>query len=201
MPDSSLHTTQFRRWVERLRAGDLAAREETLRAVFARLERLARKMQHRYPDVARWEETGDLLQNAVLRLLRGLEDVEPTSVRGFFGLAAEQMRRELLDLARHCRTRRACGPSHAAGLDGSDSGVSAPEPSAPAEDPDDLEKWSAFHEAVGRLPAEQREVVGLSYYHGWTQAEVAEHLAVSKRTVPRHWSAAMLRLHALLKDL
>ncbi len=201
MPDSSLHTTQLRRWVERIRAGDRAAREEMLRAVHARLERLARKMLRRFPDVGRWEESGDLLQNAVLRLLRALQDVEPTSVRDFFGLAAEQMRRELLDLARHYRTRRAFGPSHAAGPDGSDSGVPAPEPPAAAEDADELEKWCAFHEAVERLPAERREVVSLIYYHGWTQAEVAEHLNLSKRTVQRHWAAAMLTLHALLKDL
>jgi len=201
MLDSALHTSQLRRWVERIRAGDLAAREEMLRAAHARLERLARKMLRRFPSVGRWEESEDLLQNAVLRLLRALQDVEPTSVRNFFGLAAEQMRRELLDLARRYRTRRVYGPSHAAGPDGSDSDVSAPDPPVAEEDADDLEKWCAFHEAVERLPVEQREVVGLIYYHGWTQAEVAEHLGISKRTVQRHWAAAMLKLHALLKDL
>jgi RNA polymerase sigma-70 factor (ECF subfamily) len=201
MLDSSLHTTQLRRWVERIRAGDLAAREEMLRAAHARLERLARKMLRRFPAVGRWEESDDLLQNAVLRLLRALQDVEPTSVRNFFGLAAEQMRRELLDLARHYRTRRAFGPSHAAGPGRGHSKVRAPEPPDAAEDADELEKWCAFHEAVERLPVERREVVGLIYYHGWTQAEVAEHLGLSKRTVQRHWAAAMLTLHALLKGL
>jgi RNA polymerase sigma-70 factor (ECF subfamily) len=201
MSDSSLHTTQLRRWVERIRAGDRSARDEMLRAVHARLERLARKMLRRFPDVRRWEQSDDLLQNAVLRLLRALGKIEPTSVRNFFGLAAQQMRRELLDLARRYRSRRVCGPSRAAGPDGSASRVSAPEPAAPAEDPDDLDKWCAFHEAVEGLPAAEREVVGLLYYHGWTQAEVAEHLCMSKRTVQRHWAAAMLKLHALLKDL
>jgi RNA polymerase sigma-70 factor (ECF subfamily) len=201
MPDSSLHTTQLRRWFERIRAGDRSAREEMLRAVHTRLQRLARKMLRSFPAVGRWEESDDLLQNAVLRLLHALQDVEPTSLRDFFGLAAEQMRRELLDLARRYRTRRVAGPSHAAGPAGSDSGASAPAPPAPAEDPDELEKWCAFHEAVERLPAEQREVVGLIYYHGWAQAAVAEHLGMSKRTVQRHWAAAMLKLHALLKDL
>jgi RNA polymerase sigma-70 factor (ECF subfamily) len=201
MSGSSLHTTQLRRWVERIRAGDHSAREEMLRAAHARLERLARKMLRRFPAVSRWEESSDLLQNAVLRLLGALGDVEPTSVRDFFGLAAEQMRRELLDLARRYRSRRVCGPSHAAGPDGTKSRVSAPEPAAPAEDADDLDRWCAFHEAVERLPVEQREVVGLIYYHGWTQAEVAEHLGISKRTVQRHWAAAMVKLHALLKDL
>jgi RNA polymerase sigma-70 factor (ECF subfamily) len=201
MPGTSLHTTQLRRWVERIRAGDLAARDEMLHAVHARLERLARKMLRRFPDVARWEETGDLLQNAVVRLLRALEDVEPTSVRAFFGLAAEQMRRELLDLARRYRAQRVTGPSRAADPARKDSRAPAPDPPAPADDPDELDKWCAFHEAVERLPVAQREVVGLIYYHGWTQAEVAEHLSLSKRTVQRHWAAAMLTLHELLKDL
>ncbi len=37
-----------------------------------------------------------------------------------------------------------------------------------------------------RMPVEQREVVGLIYRHGWTQAEVAEHMRVSRRGVQRH---------------
>ncbi len=200
MLDSSLHTSQLRRWVERIRAGDLAAREEMLRAVHARLERLARKMLRRFPDVGRWEESADVLQNAVLRLLRALEEAELTSVRDFFGLAAEQLRRELLDLARRYRSRRVQGPSHAGEPGGTCVGASAPEPLDATDDPNDLDKWCAFHEAVERLPVEQREVVGLIYYHGWTQAEVAEHLRVSKRSVQRHWAAAMLTLHERLKE-
>jgi RNA polymerase sigma-70 factor (ECF subfamily) len=201
MPNSSLHTTQLRRWVERIRAGDLAARDEMLCAGHARLERLARKMLRGFPAVGRWEESDDLLQNAVLRLLHALRDVQPTSVRDFFGLAAEQMRRELLDLARRYRSRRVQGPSHAADAVRSESRLLGPEPPAAADDADELDRWCAFHEAVAGLPVEQREVVGLIYYHGWTQAEVAEHLGVSKRTVQRHWAAAMLTLHELLKDL
>jgi RNA polymerase sigma-70 factor (ECF subfamily) len=134
-------------------------------------------------------------------LLRALREVEPTSVRAFFGLAAEQMRRELLDLARHHHARRMHGLSRAMDAVGSDSGAAVPDTPDTAEDPEELEKWCAFHEAVERLPVEEREVVGLIYYNGWTQAEAAEHLCVSKRSVQRHWSAAMLKLHALLKDL
>jgi RNA polymerase sigma-70 factor (ECF subfamily) len=151
--------------------------------------------------VSRWEESADILQNAVLRLLRALEQAEMTSVRNFFGLAAEQMRRELLDLARRYRSRRLQGPSHAAERGGTDPGVSVPEPPDATDDPDDLEKWCAFHEAVARLPEDQREVVGLIYYHGWKQAEVAEHMHVSKRSVQRYWAAAMVTLHEVLKKL
>jgi RNA polymerase sigma-70 factor (ECF subfamily) len=184
-----------------MRRGDRSAGEEMLHAVQGRLERLARKMLRRYPSVGRWEETNDLLQNAVLRLLRALQEVDPTSVRDFFGLAAEQMRRELLDLARRYRSRPVRGPSHAGVADGTDSDLPALDRTATADDPDELEKWCAFHEAVARLPADQREMVGLIYYHGWTQAEVAEWLGVAKRTVQRHWAAALLVLHETLKGL
>jgi hypothetical protein len=33
-----------------------------------------------------------------------------------------------------------------------------------ADDPNDLERWRAFHEAVEHLLAEERELVGLRFY-------------------------------------
>jgi len=68
-------------------------------------------MLGRFPTVRGWADTGDVLQSAVMRLLRALKEVRPGSVRDFFGLAAEQMRRELLDLARHHQTRQMLGLS------------------------------------------------------------------------------------------
>ena len=49
----------------------------------------------------RWEGTDDVCQNALMRLCRALQDITPGSVREFFRLAAMQVRRELIDLARH----------------------------------------------------------------------------------------------------
>jgi RNA polymerase sigma-70 factor (ECF subfamily) len=180
-----------------MRAGDLSARDEMLRAVSGRLERLARKMLGRFPGVRRWADTDDVLQNAVLRLLRALPGVQPDSMRAFFGLAAEQIRRELLDLHRHFFGPQGVGAKHA-----SDGGLNspAPEPSDRTDDPRDLDDWRAFHEEVARLPAEEREVMDLLFYHDMTQAEAAELLQVSVRTVQRRQDAALLRLHHLLKD-
>jgi DNA-directed RNA polymerase specialized sigma24 family protein len=42
-------------------------------------------------------------------------------------------------------------------------------------------------------------VVGLIFYQGWTQAQVAEVLGVNVRTVRRRWEAALVRLHRVLK--
>jgi RNA polymerase sigma factor (sigma-70 family) len=47
---------------------------------------------------------------------------------------------------------------------------------------------------VARLPAEEREVVGLTFYHGWTQAQIAELFSVDERTIRRRWRSACQRL-------
>src|SRR5262245_11894987 len=99
--DLPLQTLQMHDWLDRMRAGDRAAREELLRAICGRLEQLARRRLRRFPSVRRWAETWDVLQSSLLRLLRALEQMRPASTRDLFNLAAVLMRRELLDLARH----------------------------------------------------------------------------------------------------
>jgi RNA polymerase sigma-70 factor (ECF subfamily) len=197
MDGPSVQSVQLRQWLERMRAGDLAARDDLLRALCGRLECLARKMLRRFPQVHRWAQTDDVLQNALMRLLRSLHKVQPGSVRDFFGLAALEMRRELLDLARHYYGPLGLGANHAS--QGGDSGqtMNDQDPAVP-EDREDLERWQAFHAGVDNLPAEEREIVSLIFYHGWTQAEVAELLQSSERTIRRRWESALRRLHQRL---
>lgn len=201
MNDPTANTAQLHRWIERFQAGDLDAQEELLRGFADRLERLARKMLGRFPNVHRWADTGDVLQNSLLRLLRGLRTLRPASTREFFALAAEQMRRELLDLYRHYYGPQGVGANHAShpGGDGLEPAVDAA-PDRATEEEDDLEKWGAFHEAVERLPVEEREVVGLVFYHGWTQPQVGELLQISERTVRRRWESALVKLHGALRQ-
>lgn len=200
MPEPSIHTTQLHHWLERMRAGDRTAQDELLRRLCGRLERLTRKMLQRFPNVQRWVETDDVLQNALLRLMRALQEVQPDSMREFFGLAAEQMRRELLDLARHFYGREGIGANHASYVLADDSQAPAAEPPARTDDPAELEKWCNFHQMVEQLPPDEREVVGLIFYHGWTQVEVAELFQVNVRTVRRRWESAVVKLHQNLKD-
>jgi RNA polymerase sigma-70 factor (ECF subfamily) len=201
MPDTdpTLRTTQLRIWLQRIRAGDAQARDELLRSVCGQLEALARRMLRKFPRVQRWEQTNDVLNNALLRLLRALEQVEPESSRAFYGLAAEQIRRELLDLARHYQGRLGLGANYESVRLNPDAPTGAGEPTERMEDPDELERWCAFHEEVEKLPAEEREVVGLVFYHGWTQEEVADLFGVNVRTVQRRWQSALLKLRALIQ--
>jgi RNA polymerase sigma-70 factor (ECF subfamily) len=200
MSDSSVRTLQLHGWLERMRAGDRAARDELLQAVCGRLEQLARKMLRRFPNVQRWTETGDVLNSALVRLLRSLERMEaPASMRDFFALAAEHMRRELLDLARHFASSKGPRAVQLSQLPDDSRGPSY-EPAAPDEDPGELERWCSFHHEVEQLPAEEREVVGLIFYHGWAQADVAQLFAVHERTIRRRWTSAMVRLHHVLGE-
>jgi RNA polymerase sigma-70 factor (ECF subfamily) len=193
-PDSSFNTVQLHDYLDRYRVGDREAADAFLRRVCGRLERLARGMLRGFPTVRRWADTDDVLQSALMRLLRTLQATQPENTRHFANLAALHIRRELLDLARHFRGR----------LDRADFGT--PEDSeGPADVPDphaslsgDLDLWSAFHEEVDRLPVEEREVVGLVFYHGWTQVQIAELFQVDERTIRRRWRAASLKLTGAL---
>jgi RNA polymerase sigma-70 factor (ECF subfamily) len=188
----SFRTSQLLRLLDRMRAGDGAAADELFRHLGERLERLARKMLRGFPVVRRWEGTGDVLQNALVRLLRALEGVRPDSTRKFFALAGVQIRRELLDLK-----QRYCGPRGMGAHHQTDRpDAPGPEPMDPAPGQDELEEWCEFHRQVDGLPEEEREVVDLHYYQGLSKAEAAELLGVDIRTVQRRWNAALQRLHS-----
>lgn len=190
-PESTFNTVHLNAYLERLRAGDRAAADDLLRRVGDRLERLARRMLKGFPNVKRWADTGDVLQSALVRLLRSLEALRPQTTRDFANLAAVQIRRELLDLARHYRGR--LGRAAPTAADGDTGGKLIDQVPGRADAAGDLDLWSAFHERVELLPAADREVVGLTFYHGWSQAEIAELLQVDERTVRRRWRSACLR--------
>jgi RNA polymerase sigma-70 factor (ECF subfamily) len=195
----STDTLELQTYLDKMRAGDAAARDELLRRAGGRLERLTRKMLRDFPGVKRWEQTDDVLQNALVRLLRALKEIEPASVREFLALTALQIRRELVDLARHYGGPLGPGAHHAtrAGLENPERPLE--EKPDPAPEAGVLDGWHEFHSQVDRLPAPEREVVDLLFYQGLPQAEAAALLKVTVRTVQRRWQAALLELHGNLK--
>jgi RNA polymerase sigma factor (sigma-70 family) len=199
------HTAILGRWLERLRQGDQTAaekaRNEVINLACERLEALTRRMLRHYPRLRRWEQTGDVLQNAVLRLHRSLATVRPHSPGQFYGLAATQIRRELIDLARHhFGPEGAAGQHHtdrAGGL-GDDGPVANRE--GPTGEPATLAEWTEFHEKVQLLPDPEREVFALLWYEGLTQGEAASVLGVTDRTVKNRWRSAKLVLQRFLGE-
>src|SRR5262249_13050160 len=199
MADPSSQTLHIQACLDRIRGGDEAARGELLGYACERLRNLARKMLKGYPNVHRWEQTDDVLQNASLRLLRTLRQLTVQTPRDFFRLAALNIRHELLDLAKRHYGPHGQGANHATSPPDADPLVRGNEAVAdPAEDPGRLAAWAEFHEQIAALPDEEREVFDLLWYQGLSQAEAADLLGVSERTVKRRWQTARLKLHEAL---
>jgi RNA polymerase sigma factor (sigma-70 family) len=188
--------TEARELLERLRDGDGSARDRLIALAQGRFVALARAMLRRYPHVRRWEQTDDLLQAALVRLHRSLAQVRPEGVEHFDNLAAAQIRRELIDLARRHHGPEGLGANHH--TDGDGPGERLAQVTDPSGMPESLEAWSAFHEAVERLPEEERRVVDLLWYRGLTHAQAAEALGVATKTVQRRWASARLMIRDAL---
>jgi RNA polymerase sigma-70 factor (ECF subfamily) len=176
-----LHTTTLHDLIARFQAGETSALDALIRRTEGRLEQFARRMLGDFPGVRAREQVEDVLQNALVRLTRALRQETPASVREFFGLAAVHLRRELLDLARS-HARRPTAP------------LANDPPDRAGDSSAELDRWTALHEAAERLPGELREVFVCTFYHGWTQNQIAELLGISDRQVRRLWVEACLRL-------
>lgn len=183
------HTTHLQSYIDLWHAGDEQARQLLIDHAFGRLRRLAARLLGAYPSVRRWEQTDDVLQNASVRLWKSLAEVEPRNVKSFFGLAAVQIRRELLDLARKHKQRRGADTA------GQEIGQENEDPLGPKAPDASLTEWTELHENVQELPKEQLEVFDLLYYHGLTQAETADVLGHSVRTIKRRWREARKSLY------
>jgi len=110
----------------------------------------------------------------------------------FFALAAQAMRRILVDYARTQQRIRRGGKQQKVTLD-----------EALVVSPDRTEELIAVHESLSRLEKldpRQSHIVELRYFGGLTVEEVAEVLGVSSKTVRREWNSAKAWLYGDLKD-
>ena len=179
--------------LDRLAAGDLAARDVMIELVAGRLRTLAHRMLARFPRVRRWEETDDLFQNAALRLHRTLGQMRLTEPRSVIALAVTALRRELLDLARKHAGPLSYAANHGTNVIRNARGDTAEserhiDRAASADEP--LDRWTAFHEAVDALDGEHRDVFHMVWFLGCDQRTIAAALGCSTRTVKTRWREA-----------
>jgi RNA polymerase sigma-70 factor (ECF subfamily) len=192
---------RVQRWIELLRHGDRAARDALLAHAADRLGSLTQQMLADFPRLGRWVEADDVLQSALVRLLQALRSVTPPTVADFLRLATVQIRRELLDLARHYFGPEGEAAHRESALLVGPADTNPPpayELPASTHNPQRLACWADFHRKVEALPPEERAVFELLWYQELSQAEVAAILGVSVPTVKRRWLAARLHLRDAL---
>ena len=112
------------------------------------------------------------------------------------GPLVSTIRRELIDLARRYQGPQGIGAKHQTQHYNADdeSPVQYEHPEV-THDPRRMAEWQDFHDRVGKLPEEEREIFDLLWYHEMSQEQAAELLEVSVRTVRRRWRSARLLLH------
>ena len=165
MEEPTGHTTQLQAWLDLMRAGDSHACERLIEHTCERLRLITRKMLRGSPRIHRWEETDDVFIAALTKLHRSLEVVQPESARDFYNLAATQIRRVLIDMARRYYGPQGLGTNY-------DTGGVDPDGKNPARfdqadssgRPLSLMEWTEFHQKVDSLPKEEREVFSVLWY-------------------------------------
>jgi RNA polymerase sigma-70 factor (ECF subfamily) len=186
---------------ERLGAGDAKAPDELFTHLYDRLRRLAKKVSTDFPRVAVLHQTDDVFHGAAARLVRAIREVKPATPGHFWGLAAECIRRELIDLQRKEYGERGGKPNVFANRpaeEGKHDALLAGEASA-SDGPLSAMTQTEFHEKVGELPEQERRVFEMVFYGGHTYREVGELLGVSEATAKRRWYDAIEHLHELLE--
>jgi RNA polymerase sigma factor (TIGR02999 family) len=175
-------------------AGDVQASESLVRLVYAELHRQAELALRRESDGHTLQPTA-LVHEAWLRL-GGQHGARWESRSQFFAIAAQMMRRVLLDhaRARHAAKRGGTGLQVSLG-DGDFYGAEslAPGQSAPI-DPLDI---IVLDEALARLAVidpQKARLVELRYFAGLSIPETAAVLGISTATVGREWAIARMWL-------
>lgn len=191
--DSSSTTTKVAAALCRLRQGEESARAELISHAQERFRLIASRMLRNFPHVGRWEATDDVLQTALIRLHQALIEIVPNDPQHFVRLATLQIRRTLIDFSRRYQGPEGLAENHETKQIGEQAPPSH-ERFVDSQEPQSLEEWTHFHEAVAALPEDERCVFEMVWYQGMSQAEIGEVLGLSERTVRRRWIQARLWL-------
>jgi RNA polymerase sigma-70 factor, ECF subfamily len=170
--------------------GDQAALDKLLPLVNTELRQLARRYLRR-------ENPGHTLQTSALVNEAYLRLIDQKSVRWqnrahFFGIAAQLMRRILIDHARKHHYAKRGGGALKVSLDEAAAVTEARAAELLAVD-EALEKLTAMDVRKGRI-------VELRFFGGLSLEETAEVLGISSPTVQREWRAAKAWMHRILSD-
>jgi RNA polymerase sigma-70 factor (ECF subfamily) len=171
-----------------LRCGDHQAESRLASLVYDELHRIATRYMHgEKPNQSL--QASMLVHDAFLQMV-GQEERNWQNRSHFFAVAAQLMRRILIDYARSRNAQKRGGYHARVELD--ENLVVSDQNCA---------KWLVIDQALNRLAERDlrlSRVVELRFFAGMTEQEVAEVLGISVRQVKRDWSVAKGWLHGEL---
>jgi RNA polymerase sigma factor (TIGR02999 family) len=172
------------------RDGDAAAWDRLVRLVYADLQQIARNLL-RGAGRDRTLNTGALIHEYYLRL-QDRQAAAPRDRNHFLSLAARVMRQVICDYARERLAQKRGGGVAAVELD-----------EAMANETHHIEQFVELDAALTELAQHnerQARVVECRFFGGLTDAETADALGISVRSVARDWEAAREWLSRDLSD-
>jgi RNA polymerase sigma-70 factor, ECF subfamily len=179
-------------WLRKWGAGDRSALDVLMPLVYDELRHVARRALRR-EAVDNTLQTTALINETYLRLAKRRRGDFPDRL-AFYGVAAQLMRRILVD---HARTRQSAKRGGVNAL-----AISQHDAPADAEHPDPIDVL-ALHDALARLATldpRQSRMIELRYFGGLTMEETAQVLGLSVASVKREWSVARAWLRRELSD-
>ena len=182
MPQTPQNVTQL---LLAWKGGDKDALDKLIPIVYDELRRQASRYLRR-ERAGHTLQTTALIHEAYVRLV-DQKNVQWQNRAQFFGIAAQLMRRILVD---HARAK------HRAKRGGSNIKVSLTDAMALTKDPN--QNLLEIDEALTRLAAideQQSKIVELRFFSGLSVEETATALEISPATVKRDWSVAKAWLH------
>ena len=171
-----------------IESGDPAAAEQLLPIVYDELRKLAAAKLAREKPGQTLDATA-LVHEAYVRLVG---DCDFADRRHFFRVAAEAMRRILIDRARRKQRVRHGGDRERVPLSDIESAAESPSQQLLAMD-EALERFSTLEPA-------KAELVKLRYFAGLTEEEAAAALGISRATASRYWNYARAWLISAVDD-
>ena len=177
--------------IARVNRGEAGAQEELFAAAYGELRKLARS-RLRHGGRNTFLDTTALVHESYLRFLSGGQ-LRAQDRRAFFAYASRVMRSVIIDSVRERHAERRGGDHARLTL----STQLLEDLGGPEED---VLRVNEALDLLAQVEPRLAKVVEMRYFGGYTEAEVAEALGVTGRTVSRDWEKARLLLSSMLRD-
>jgi RNA polymerase sigma-70 factor (ECF subfamily) len=186
----AMSPSEITRLLQDWQGGQADALDRLLPLVYEELHALAARQLAREWRDGRMQTTV-VVHEAYLKLF-GQRDVDWQNRGHFFAIAAQIMRRILIDHARHDRRQKRGGDAPHLNLDAVSGNLVAP-----SEAVDAIALDAALQE-LERLDPRQGRIVEMRFFGGLTLEETAAAMGISTGTVKREWVMAKGFLHRAL---